>query len=95
MIAEAYVETSTPSKYINRLCKHFAHKVIVAYDENQGEISFKMGKGYIEKVDGGLILKAEADNQTDLQEVIDIMDRHFVRIAWQEELVLNWQENPA
>lgn len=91
MIAEAYVETSTPLKYISRLCKHFAHKVSVNYDGNQGEISFKIGKGYIEKVADGLKLKAEADNQTDLQEVIDIMDRHFVRVAWQEELILNWQ----
>lgn len=65
MIAEAYVETSTPSKYINRLCKHFAHKVTVNYDENHGEINFKIGKGYIEKITDGLKLKAEADNQTD------------------------------
>lgn len=90
MIAEAYVETSTPSKYINRLCKHFAHKVTVSYDDNHGEIEFKIGKGYIEKVKDGLKLKAEADNQTDLQEVIDIMDRHFIRVAWQEDIKLEW-----
>lgn len=87
----AFVETTTPTKYITRLCKHFAHKVTVTYDDNSGEINFAMGKGYIRSVVNGLELKSEANSQEDLQKVIDIMESHFIRMAWQEEISLNWQ----
>lgn len=90
MIARAHVKTDQPAKYINRLCKHFAHKTTVEYDDNEGNITFKMGKGLIQKTCDGLMLQAEAITEEDLAEVIDIMDRHFVRVAWQEELSLEW-----
>lgn len=90
MIATASVKTDNPSKYINRLCKHFAHKVSVNYNDDGGEILFEMGKGAIYKTDSGLMLSAEAANSEALATIIDIMDRHFVRVAWQEELTLNW-----
>lgn len=90
MIATSTINTNSPSKYINRLCKHFAHKVSVQYDENSGEILFDMGKGTIAKTDDGLILTAEANTDENLAIIIDIMDRHFVRVAWQEALTLNW-----
>lgn len=90
MIATTTVKTATPSKYINRLCKHFAHKVTVQYDDDQGEVLFDMGKGLIAKTADGLIMTAEADTQENLATVVDILDRHFVRVAWQEELTLSW-----
>lgn len=91
MIAITSVTTKTPSKYIKRLCKHFAHKVTVEYDDDKGEILFNMGKGAITKTVDGLVMRAEANSAEDLATVIDIMDRHFVRVAWQEELTLNWE----
>lgn len=90
MIKTAFIKTTTPSKYISRLCKHFAHKTAVEYDDNEGKITFNMGQGLISKTAEGLLLQAEADNEQDLAQVVDIMDRHFVRIAWQEELTLQW-----
>ena len=92
MKAVAFVKTDTPSKYINRLCKHFAHKAAVNYNDDGGEIIFEIGKGCILKHDDGLLLTAEAEQQENLEGVIDIMDRHFVRIAWQEEVTLDWKQ---
>lgn len=91
MIATTSVNTKSPSKYIKRLCKHFAHKVAVVYDDDKGEILFDMGKGAIIKTVDGLEMSAEANTAADLATVIDIMERHFVRVAWQEELTLNWE----
>lgn len=31
--ASAYVATDTPARYVSRLCKHFAHKIPVSFDE--------------------------------------------------------------
>lgn len=92
MKAVSFVKTDTPSKYINRLCKHFAHKVVVNYNDDKGEITFDMGTGSIFKYNDGLLLVAEADQQENLETVIDIMDRHFVRVAWQEEVKLDWKQ---
>lgn len=90
--AVSFVKTDTPSKYINRLCKHFAHKVTVDYDDGQGEITFNLGKGTIVKHNDGLLLIAEANQQESLEKVVEVMDKHFVRVAWQEDVKLNWQQ---
>ena len=33
LTASAHVATANPARYITRLCKHFAHRVPVNYDE--------------------------------------------------------------
>ena len=40
--ASAYVATDTPARYISRLCKHFAHKLPVNFDAQQGRIEFPL-----------------------------------------------------
>jgi hypothetical protein len=89
--SSAYVETGTPARYISRLCKHFAHKVPVAFDEQQGRIEFEKGLGLLQADDKGLRLTVQTDNQDDLPYLQDVLGRHFERVAWQAELTLNWQ----
>lgn len=36
MISTARLETANASKYLQQLCKHFAHKVEVRFDETEG-----------------------------------------------------------
>ena len=39
-ICFAAVETENASKYLVQLCKHFAHKVDVDYDQTQARVEF-------------------------------------------------------
>lgn len=87
----AFVATDTPARYISRLCKHFAHKIPVSFDEHQGSITFTSGLATLKAENQGLRLQVQSDNSEDLQRLQGIVCSHFERFAWQEELALDWQ----
>ncbi|MFN3770382.1 MAG: DUF2218 domain-containing protein [Ectopseudomonas guguanensis] len=91
--SSAFVATDTPARYISRLCKHFAHKIAVSFDEQQGRIEFGAGVATLQAEDQGLRLQVESASSEDLQRLQDVVASHFERFAWQEALTLDWQPN--
>lgn len=89
--ASAYVATDTPARYISRLCKHFAHKVPVSFDEQQGSIEFEVGLALLQADARGLRLSVQSVSQEGLEQLKQIVASHFERVAWQAELSLDWQ----
>lgn len=90
LTATAHVVTATPARYISRLCKHFAHRVTVSYDEQQGRIEFDLGLGLLRAEGGGLTLAVESATPEGLERLKEVVGSHFVRVAWQEDLELEW-----
>ena len=43
IIETARYETSNGSKYLQQLCKHFAHKIAVEYDDHRGSAALPTG----------------------------------------------------
>ena len=93
--SSAWVTTESPARYIGRLCKHFAHKIPVAFDEQQGRIEFAFGLASLQAEAQGLRLRVEAATGEDLQRLQEVVGSHFERFAWQEALTLDWQPNAA
>ncbi|MNF72454.1 hypothetical protein D3C76_1490950 [compost metagenome] len=91
LTASAHVSTATPARYISRLCKHFAHRVSVSFDEQQGRIEFELGLGLLRAEGDGLTLAVESQSPEGLERLKEIVGSHFVRVAWQEELQLEWR----
>ncbi|MGG2395841.1 DUF2218 domain-containing protein [Pseudomonas sp. SH1-B] len=91
LTSSAFVTTDTPARYISRLCKHFAHKIPVSFDEQQGRIEFTAGLATLQAEEQGLRLQVESANNDDLQRLQGVVASHFERFAWQEELTLDWQ----
>lgn len=89
--SSAFVATDTPARYISRLCKHFAHKIPVSFDEQQGRIEFTSGLATLQAENQGLRLQVESASSDDLQRLQGVVGSHFERFAWQEELSLDWQ----
>jgi hypothetical protein len=89
--SHAFVTTDTPARYISRLCKHFAHKIPVSFDETQGHIEFSIGSAELAAESNGLRLIAPAQSPEVRPELEQVMARHFERFAWQEALTLEWQ----
>jgi hypothetical protein len=89
--SSAYVVTDTPARYISRLCKHFAHKVPVSFDEQQGRVEFEKGFGLLKADATGLHLIVQTDSEEHLPHLQDVLGRHFERVAWQAALTLDWQ----
>lgn len=86
----AFVPTRNPARYIGRLCRHFAHKLPVSFDEQQGRIEFAFGLNTLQADDEGLTLHVESDNPADLEKLQHVVASHFERFAWQEALSLDW-----
>lgn len=87
----SHVATDTPGRYIGRLCKHFAHKIPVAYDEQQGRIEFDGGVCRLHADASGLTLRVDAASAEQLGRLEQVVANHFERFAWQEALQLDWQ----
>lgn len=86
------VNTEKGAKYVQRLCKHFAHKVQAQCEETQGKVQFEMGTADMFASTDVLTLTCKANNATDLGDIVDTIDRHFERFAKADELVLEWQQ---
>lgn len=90
LTATAHVPTATPARYIGRLCKHFAHKIPVSFDERQGRIEFDAGLALLQAEADGLRLTVQGNDQERLERLKQVVASHFERFAWQEALALDW-----
>ena len=85
--------TPNASKYLQQLCKHFAHKIEVNFDETSGRIPFTLGVAEVSAtVDALQVRFAEVadDQRADAKSVID---RHLERFAFREGFTaMNWQD---
>lgn len=90
-VATARVPTEKGSRYLQQLCKHFAHKLPVTFDEHAGSIAFSIGECALKADAEALIITATAPVETDMDQLKDVIVRHLVRFAFREELQVEWQ----
>ncbi len=90
----AIANTNDAQRLLNRLCKHFSHKVMVKWENHLGFIEFTMGVCYLEANDASLHFRCEAKNELDLEEIIDTIDSHFKRFADDKDIALIWNKQP-
>lgn len=90
-VATARVPTEKASRYLQQLCKHFAHKLPVTFDEHAGSISFSIGECALTADDDALTITATAPAEADMDQLKDVIVRHLVRFAFREELQVEWQ----
>lgn len=90
--SHAFVATHLPSRYLNRLCKHFAHKLSVEYNDHKGTIPFAAGPCLLEAGAEGLRLEVQSDRRDQISPLQEVVASHFERFAWQESLQLQWSD---
>ncbi|WP_029008089.1 DUF2218 domain-containing protein [Azospirillum halopraeferens] len=86
------VATDAAGRYLVQLCKHFAHKITVEYDDCRGRADFPWGTCHMEAADGVLTLRCESDSAEGVERVKAVVDDHLTRFAWREKPVLIWEE---
>lgn len=91
MQTQATLQTAKASTYIKQLCRHFAHKITVEFDDEQGMAYFKMGTCAMQALPGQLVLLASAEDQAALDQVQHIVSDHLERFAFREALKVEWQ----
>lgn len=79
-----YYKTANGSKYLQQLCKHFAHKISVKYSETKGECDFEMGKAYLSADEDGLTVRFELRDQEHVAMARGAIDSHLKKFAFRE-----------
>ena len=89
-ISQARIATPLASRYLQQLCKHFAHKLPVAFDPNQGRIGFAAGDCRLQASPDLLTLEVEAADIESLAQLEGVVARHLERFAFREGPSVAW-----
>ena len=99
----AIVPTDKGSRYLQQLCKHWAHNLTVEFDSQQGRVIFPKdsrgsewpGEGIFTMTasETALTCRIEASAQGQLEGLKGAVERHLNRFAFREgELSYPWQD---
>jgi uncharacterized protein len=99
--ATALVPTASGSKYMQQLCKHWAHNLTVEFDATKGTVTFPKdargadwpGDGIVTMTaqDNGLLCRIDASAAGQLDGLKVALARHLDRFAFREApLSFNW-----
>ncbi|TIT58733.1 MAG: DUF2218 domain-containing protein [Mesorhizobium sp.] len=89
----ADVATEHASRYLQQLCKHWAHKFPVEFDPHHGAIDLtSLGRTVMEADAKALHIAVAADDATSLERLETVVADHIKRFAFREELTFDWQK---
>jgi hypothetical protein len=80
----ASVSTANAARYLNQLCKHWSHRFAVAFDATSGRIELPAGVCLLTAGPGKLGVVIEADDDTVLSRLEDVVAEHINRFAFRE-----------
>lgn len=89
--SHADVATASASRYLQQLCKHFSHKVDVAFDDRAGSVAFSIGNCRLIAQEGMLQIALDAPDAEALSELQQVVASHLARFAFREELSIDWR----
>lgn len=90
-VSNGRFETPNASKYLQQLCKHFAHKIEVKFDETKGECQFPMGRAVLEADEAALTVRLEIDDPARMADGHSVIDKHLERFAFREDFTtMDW-----
>ena len=90
--SNAEIVTPRASRYLQQLCKHFAHKLPVAFDAAGGKIGFAIGDCDLSADEKRLQIALSSPDEGQLAQLKDVVVRHLERFAFREELAIAWQD---
>ncbi len=93
--SKVIITTDHASKYLKQMCKHFAHKVDVDFDDFNAAVAFPPGPCQMTASETELVISCQSESEKGVAVIQSIIDQHIVKFAWREELELNWFDVPA
>ena len=85
------VATENGSRYLQQLCKHWAHKFEVAFDGTQGRIAMPEGRTVtLTATPATLEIALDAPEEATAH-MRHVVDSHIARFAFREELAFDWR----
>lgn len=90
--SRADVATEHASRYLQQLCKHWAHKFPVEFDPHHGAIQLSLGRTVMDADDKALHIAVAAGDDAALERLETVVADHIKRFAFREELTFDWQK---
>ncbi|WP_447554303.1 DUF2218 domain-containing protein [Vreelandella sp. EE22] len=90
-ISRADIATESGERLINRLCKHWSHKLEVEYTATDATIVFpEKGTCRMHAKDKTLSVSIDAVDDAALDQLEDVVKNHLERMAKDEPLAIDW-----
>jgi uncharacterized protein len=93
--SHADVVTENASRYLQQLCKHWAHKFPVAFVSNHGTIDLSLGRTVLDADPAALHIMVTTDEAGSLERLEMVVADHIKRFAFREELTFDWKTTPS
>lgn len=93
-VTSATVSTAHASRYLQQLCKHWAHKFEVSFDPRHGTIALPFGVVTLAADEGGeaaLHVTIELAEGADAARAREVVAEHLGRFAFREALLFEWK----
>ena len=90
MEAFADFETDRAGRYLSALCHHFGRKIEAHCLPDKGWVQFPLGRCEMTADERRLKLVVSADDEQQLDHLVDILTRHLERFAFREDPQLEW-----
>ena len=88
----AYVATDHASKYLQQLCKHWSHKLQVAFTPEHGTVRFDAATLTLDAEPATLVATLESADRQSLNRLETVVADHLKRFAFREELTFRWTQ---
>ncbi|BCH25514.1 DUF2218 domain-containing protein [Mesorhizobium sp. L-8-3] len=88
----AVVTTEMASRYLQQLCKHFAHKIPAEFTPEQGTITFPFGVCSLTAQGNRLTMTVTTESEADLPRMQDVVASHLERFAFRDKPAINWND---
>ncbi|MDX3910290.1 MAG: DUF2218 domain-containing protein [Sphingobium sp.] len=90
--ATATVPTTSGSKYLQQLCKHWSHKLAVEFDAQKGTVTFPNAVAIMEAEPEALLVTVEAKDAETVERMKSVVANHLDRFAFREApLPFDWK----
>lgn len=76
--------TPNARKYMEQLCKHFAHKVPANVEGDEGHVTFGIGSARLLADDAALVAVLSGADEDALLQLQHVIDDHLKRFAFRE-----------
>jgi hypothetical protein len=93
--SHADVATEHASRYLQQLCKHWAHKFPVEFDPKHGEIELSLGRTVMDADAVALRIAVTASDPASLDRLEAVVADHIKRFAFREDLSFDWRRDAA
>ena len=89
-ISRAEVPTEHAVSYLKQLCRHWAHKFPVEFDDTHGKIT--LPRAYVTLMSSPVVLSVyvEVAEPADQDRMEEVVAEHLQRFGFRETLVFDW-----